>query len=510
MYRPLRQTCRRAVVGSCCLATLAIGAAWASAAEAPIDIGNRRELFVDRALIDELNDAALKLHAPVHAGVAVELNEPWEGAFCGYATVMKDGDLYRMYYRGLPEAGQDGSASEATCYAESRDGIHWTKPRLGLFEIRGSRENNVILADQAPASHNFSPFLDTRPGVPDSERYKALGGTAKSGLIAFVSPDGIHWTRWQDEPVFRDSGWVLDSQNVAFYSPAESCYVLYYRKSPERIRSIARATSSDFRHWSEGEMMSYGDTPAEHLYTNQTHPYFRAPHIYLAVAARFMPGRQVISEEQAEAIGVNPRYFGDCSDAVLLSTRGGNRYERSFMEGFIRPGLGLENWVSRTNYPALGIVPTGEDEISLYVQKNYGQPTARIDRYTLRPDGFVSVNAPYAGGELVTKVLRFGPSSRSQSEDREESERDESASGSQQLTLNFATSAAGSVRVEIQDADGQPIPGFAQDDCVELIGDELDRVVTWQGGADISTLAGRPIRLRFMMKDADLFAFRFQ
>jgi hypothetical protein len=64
------------------------------------------------------------------------------------------------------------------------------------------------------------------------------------------------------------------------------------------------------------------------------------------------------------------------------------------------------------------------------------------------------------------------------------------------------------VRVEIQDAGGLPVPGFALDDCPEIIGDETARIVTWKGGGDLSALAGRPVRLRFAMKDADLFSLR--
>jgi hypothetical protein len=77
------------------------------------------------------------------------------------------------------------------------------------------------------------------------------------------------------------------------------------------------------------------------------------------------------------------------------------------------------------------------------------------------------------------------------------------------LSLNFATSAAGGVKVELQDANGQPFPGFSLADCQEQIGNELERVVNWKGGANLSTLAGKPVRLRFTLKDADVFAFRF-
>ncbi len=476
------------------LVFLLVATAWQDIASAQVELGTRRELFVDDFLIDSLDGTQLKMHSPHRVGVALQFDEPWEGAFCGYVTILQDGPLYRMYYRGLPEAGADGSTNEVTCYAESQDGITWTKPELGLFEVRGTRQNNVILANAAPVTHNFCPFLDTRDDVPEEERYKALGGTAKSGLIGYASPDGIHWTRMQEEPIFRDTDWVFDSQNVPFWSESEKSYVLYYRKSLNSIRAIGRATSPDFRSWSDPVQMTFGDTKPEHLYTNQTHPYVRAPHIYIGVAARFMPGRQVITAEQAKAINVNPKYFGDISDAVLLTTRGGSRYHRTFMESFIRPGLGIQNWVSRTNYPALGIVPAGDDQLSIYVQKNYGQPTALLDRYTLRPDGFVSVNAPYAGGEMTTRALTFAT----------DGDHEPCA-----LKLNFATSAAGSIRVEIQDDAGKPIDGFSLDDCREIIGDDLQRIVAWKSGSDLTALASRAIRLRFVMQDADLYAIQF-
>ena len=124
--------------------------------------------------------------------------------------------------------------------------------------------------------------------------------------------------------------------------------------------------------------MSFGEAPPEHLYTNQTHPYFRAPHLYVGIAARFMPGRQVLTDEQARAINVDPGYFKDCSDNVLLTSRGGYGYDRTFLEAFIRPGIGPENWTSRTNYPALNVVPTGPGEMSLYVQHRYGQPSHHL------------------------------------------------------------------------------------------------------------------------------------
>jgi len=108
-----------------------------------IQIDSQRELFIDNYLIDTLIGTRLVLQKPRDEGSVLKFDKPWEGMFCGYVTIIKDGKTYLAYYRGLPEAGKDGSSLETTCYAESKDGIHWEKPNLGLFEIDGSLENNV-------------------------------------------------------------------------------------------------------------------------------------------------------------------------------------------------------------------------------------------------------------------------------------------------------------------------------------------------------------------------------
>jgi len=125
-----------------------------------VSIQNRRELFVDHFLIEKLTNAEVQMHKPRNEGKVLFFDHPWEGNFSGYCTVIKDGDVFRAYYRGIREAGNDASDNEVTCYAESEDGINWVKPELGIYEIDGTRKNNVILAHAAPATHNFSPFVD--------------------------------------------------------------------------------------------------------------------------------------------------------------------------------------------------------------------------------------------------------------------------------------------------------------------------------------------------------------
>lgn len=137
-----------------------------------------------------------------------------------------------------------------TCYAESRDGINWVRPEMGLFEAAGSRRNNIILVGNDMPS-NFTPLLDNRPGVDPAERFKALPGTHETGLVAYVSPDGIHWKKMREDPVLPASKIVkYDSQNVAFWWEHEKRYVCYFRTfrrfDKRFVRWVSRTASSDF------------------------------------------------------------------------------------------------------------------------------------------------------------------------------------------------------------------------------------------------------------------------
>lgn len=246
------------------LTLLAIALANASSVSAqPVDIGSRRELFVDQLLIDRMDGVALRLHQPIRVSrPKSRLPERH------YITVIKDaddkGELFRAYWRetdpDYPGPFETGHAGEIVCYGESRDGHEWTFPQLGLHDVGGTRDNNVILARQPPLLTNFTPFLDTRPGVRRAERYKALGGypgpgdkRGKSepgwGLFAFVSADGVHWTKKTEVIPYRPE-WrhAFDSQNVSFWSVAEQQYVCYIRTwtPSERLRSVSRTMSLDF------------------------------------------------------------------------------------------------------------------------------------------------------------------------------------------------------------------------------------------------------------------------
>ena len=437
------------------------------------DIGSRRELFVDDYLVDKLSDAQLKMHLPEARDVALVCDAPWEGNTSAYYTLFADGELFRMYYRGAHFDVQTKKEShpEVTCYAESRDGVNWTKPKLGLFDFNGSKYNNIVWAGED--THNFTPFKDANPDCPADARYKALAGGALKwggkGLRAFKSPDGIHWSLVREEPVITDGN--FDSQNLAFWHPEQKRYLDFHRKSRDGVRDIMTASSTDFLHWTEPVFLEYGDAPAEHLYTNAIQPYFRAPHLFLGFPTRFQP-----KHEQVEPI--------------LMTSRDGRNFHR-WSEPLIPITAPKDRDGNRSNYMTWGLLqlPGQDRELSLYAtEAYYAGPASRVRRFTIRTDGFVSVHADSQPGELVTRPLKFAGKS---------------------LKLNCAALPGGSVRVEVQDGAGQPIPGFALADCKSLEADAIEQSVSWTRGGDVSALAGRPVRLRFVLQNADLYALQF-
>lgn len=473
-FIPLQAPPRRPETG------LPIGTLAGETREDAIHIGSRLELFVDNFLIERLAGTTLCLQHPVSRDVAIVFDAPWEGNTSTYVTVFRDGDIVRMYYRGSDyDPATEKHSGQCVCYAESRDGLRFDKPALGLFEFAGSIKNNIVW--KGIGAHNFAPFKDENPACPPDERYKAVASEGDK-LYAFKSADGLRWSLLRPEPIL--AGYPFDSQNLAFWDPSRGKYLEFHRDFKDnKVRDIMFGSSADFMNWTTPEWLDYGNAPAEHLYTNAVTPYFRAPHILVGFPKRFLPDRTT---------GLHN--LPGVSDGVFMSSRDGLHWKR-WEEAFLRPGLQKERWVNRNNMIAWGLVrtasffPGAPDEISLYSSEGYYVKDARMRRHTLRLDGFVAVHADARGGEMITKPLVF------------------SGCG---LVINYSTSAAGSVRVEIQDGDGKPIPGFASADAPEIYGDDVEFVVPWKAGASLQGLAGKSVRLRFVMKDADLYSIRFK
>ena len=479
----------------------------------PTSIASDRQLFVDDFWIAEAKGVTRLLQKPKRQEVALAIEHPWEGPspewtrrlveaygagpkaprISAYLTVIKDGDRYKMWYRC---ADYYIIIPPLHAYAESTDGVRWEKPWLGIIEYDGSNDNNLVWMGPG---YDMGVFLDSNPAAADDERYKAIAvlverdleGYVTDALVALASPDGLHWRPMQEEPVLADP--PHDTMHCAFWDERIGRYVMYtrgiagtgdftagVRGIKPGVRWIRRTTSSDFLHWTPPEPIDAGDAPYEHLYSNVCVQYERAPGTYFMFPSRYVPERTP-DPDWPEGEGVN--------DIVFMSSRDGVNFDRSFMEAFLRPGPDRRNWHERALYMERGILQTSPTELSMFATEHSKLPSAHLRRYTLRTDGFVSVNAGYSGGELITHPVVFTGT---------------------KLELNYSTSAVGYVRVEIQDLEGRPRPGFTMTDCPEIYGDEVEGVIHWERGGDVSSLAGQPVRLRFALRDADLFAFRFR
>lgn len=468
-----------------------------------LDIGHRRELLTDSFILDEARTTAREtLHHPVRQECIMTNDAPWEADGWVYYTVLQDGGLFRMYYLCMPMYNREHTKHDPPfhhiCYAESRDGVNWIKPNLGLCKYEGSSSNNIIvITDTMDAFH---VFIDGNPSCPTEERYKAVYTKPGHLLWCMTSADGVHFQEgWQ----LTDQG-AFDSHNTAFWDGERGVYVCYSRdfhtgEDGTRIRDIRRMESKDFKNWSPSERITYIDSPYDfHMYTNGIQPYFRAPHLYVAFPARYTErtawtrnyDRLCGAEKRRWRMQFHPRYGLATTDGLFMTSRDGKAFRR-WNEAFLRPGPESEKrWVYGDGYAAYGMLVTGtnvpdeDPELSFYATANdWSDTPVQVFRYTLRVDGFVSRGADYAGGLVVTKPFVFD---------------------GDVLSINFATSAAGSLRVSIEDENGQPIEGF---DSGELFGDSIDRQVDFD--RSVTTLKGRPVCLSFELKDADLYSFKF-
>lgn len=479
-----------------------------------VEIGSRRELFVDDFLLERKSSRLrLQLHAPERREVVFRTDAPWEGNACGYPSVVRTDDGWRIYYHGLhyrhsgPPAQARDEHPANLCVLESRDGLTWTRPHVGLFTFNRSRKNNIVLTPEAVAEIGGDPahtavFRDENPACPADARYKAvILGCGETGLFVLRSPDGLRFTPLSTEPAITEG--AFDSQNLMFWDPVRGEYREYHRFFNKGLRDIMTAVSQDPARFPKPQILKYPGSPPQQLYTNQILPYYRAPHLFVGFPARYterewdgplyaLPGL----EERLARAREHERYGSTVTDTLFMSSRDGLRFRR-WDEAFIRPGPRQRgSWVYGDNYTFWGMIETpsaladAPPEISLYSSEEYWEGIGNtVRRYTLRLDGFVSLQAPLAGGECVTRPLVF-------------------AGGN--LELNFASGGSGGIAVELQDAAGQPLPGYTLADCPEIMGDSVAHVVRWRRkGGDLRKLAGKPVRLRFVLRDADLYSLQF-
>ncbi len=486
-----------------------------------VDIGSRIEPFFDDFLIDTNNGTELMLHHPERREAAFVCDAPWESGVAFFNSIIQEDDRILLFYRASTDRSK-GEDFQNIALAESFDrGYSFVRPKLGIVTDPDiDSDNNLIAVGEMPLVP--PPFRDTNPDCREDQRYKGFCSKWRK-LYALCSADGIRWRLMQDEPI--DMSGTFDTVNTAFWDPRIGEYRSFTRffrdadldaeetdllgADNTAVRSIQSSRSPDFIHWSEPIAHRYRDEASNtQLYTNATLPCPGAGHIYLAFPNRYVQHR--VPDPEHGRPGVNDALFM-CSREAVTWTR--------YLEAWVRPGLDPYNWTERSNYPTWGIVESSETEWSMYISEYYrrNEVPAQLRRLSIRPFGFVSLHAGYEAGTMTT-VPFF-------------------ANG-EDLKLNFSTSAAGSIRVSVLDEAGNEIEGYRADDMEELYGDSLSRVVRWKDGKRIGGIPGsrsssepdgggssgpgnvtgvrdpnvvrnaRPIRLRFELSDADLFAMQ--
>ena len=476
--------------------------------------------FWDDYMIDfRFTDAVLSVNQPTKADVAMVCDLPWEGNATDFFTIVKDDGFYRMYYETWSFFDPTYTEGINVCYAESRDGIHWEKPNLGLCEFRGSYDNNILMT-RIP--DNIVVMKDDNPACPPERRYKAImsnpdiSGYAnadpnKSGnaLVCMTSADGIHFEKF----CVVSQGYAYDSQNSVHWNPHTGKYYCYFREfhnKPEFpgstlnetfVRGILVSESEDFLHWSDPVPLNFGGSEDYPLYTNCVMAYPYDTRYYIGFPTRYVErkgwtpnyDRLCGAELRKERMKMEPRLGIAVTDCVFMSSRDNVNWYR-FDEACITPGVETpSNWVYGDCYPAIGtLVETpsrfeGEPpELSIYLDNHHWMPDpvkVELVRYTYRREGFASVKAGYQPKKLLTPAFTFE---------------------GEELTLNFRTSARGGIFLRILDEKNLPVEGYG---TCEIFGDALDRIVDFD--RPLAELQGKTVRFEFTMRDAELFAMRF-
>lgn len=503
-----------------------------------LDVADHVQLLIDTALVGSVQGVELVMNEPFQDHETVlAADRPWETLIHSSNTVIRDGDRLRMWYFAIRFTHPPGATAEDTyegfksfyrrypydefiCYAESTDGLHWQKPDLGLYEFAGSRSNNIVLDPSGGRRyHGCCVFVD--PAAETAARYKmwsplqALASpddavpAPADGMRRFHSRDGTRWE--QHLPDTPDPPGNYDSYNPVFYDVRLGRYVGYKRHWTEdldgrlwtRYRAIHRWESPDFEQWTcTGEIrltdaidesvavrrQRPADTCILDMYTQPVVQHPSNPQLYLMFPSAFW-------HWGLPKWGMHHKGgFPDRLDVQLAVSRDGILWQRAGgRRPFLRPGTsGQPDSASVYMFP--NPIDSGAETWLYYGGNNvkhggaWSESRGGIFRARLRRDGFGSADASYAGGELVTVPLRF--------------------SGTV-LELNVDTGAGGVIRVEILDDEMSPIRGFDADDADELNGNDLHMAATWRGSSEVGSLSGRPVRLRFLMRDAKLYGFAF-
>ncbi|MFN7922973.1 MAG: hypothetical protein U0Q16_22915 [Bryobacteraceae bacterium] len=512
---------------------------------AAIQVGSLKQLFIDHKFIESAEGIRLTAHAPVQTHEKlVTPDQPWERdtRIGSYSTVVDENGKVRLWYNvhaGEPEPGKNPPFM-GMAYAESRDGLHFAKPVLGLVERNGSRENNLVMPPDPKllTVGGGTVWIDENPRAKPDARYRswsklypAKGSGIRGPHRVWSSPDGLHWKL--DETLVTGLR-AADTQPSWFWDSRVGRYIGYSRewvreKSGFGARMASYNESDDLFHW-DSTYFALGPDERDNAV---------APAVEIDAARMLAKGEDVIppaaQRRAAETGGADqvltptspldfygPGVFpyegvyialipvfhhwrGDrheswpsTSDVQLAVSRDGRHFTRpGNREPFLRTGPD-GSWDSKWLYPVLRPIRRGGELWIYYFGTNHdhaGRLDAKakaqegaISRAILRADGFVAAEAEYEGGTMMTPPIEFQ---------------------GKRLELNLDTGAGGVARVEIVEESGKPIPGYALTDADAINGDNVRAVASWGGRSDVSVLAGKPVRLRFKMRSARLYAFQF-
>ena len=472
--------------------------------------------FWDEYLIDtRFSDVAPTVNRMERRDVVMTFDKSWEGNGTCFFSIFKDGDIYRMYYESwsfnIEGAYNKELKNIKVCYAESRDGINWERPNLGICEFEGSTDNNIII-DSIP--DNFSVILDKNPDCPPEMKYKALMlSTEKWGpdvvheLYLYVSADGLHFKKHST----ISKGYTYDTLNTLHWDEHTKKYYCYIRDhynvakgdderfNESTVRAIRVFESEDCVNWTEPTLVNFNGGENYPLYTNSVMPYPLDTRYQVGFPKRYAERAewtanfdQLPSKDlRRERMKLNARLGLAVDDCIFMSSRDHYNWYR-FDEAIVTSGPENEmNWVygdSTAHTGEILVLPSRfenePDELNLYFFEGHwmAKPT-KLYRYVTRQEGFASVKAPYAKKTLKTKPFTFEGST---------------------LSLNFRTSARGGITLRILDELGHAIPGYTS--C-EIFGDSVKRVIEFE--KPLSELNGRGVIFEFTMKDAELYSMRF-
>jgi hypothetical protein len=462
-----------------------------------------RHLFLDPAVMVESRGVTLRVNPPSPGELVLKPDRPWEKMWIPfYTTVLDEGGKLRLWYNARDEASRSNLA-----YAESTDGIHWTKPNLGIVNYQGSTENNLV------GIPYFEGAVHRDPHGRDDERYVYLTSIHKGGgIFRYASPDGLRWKRDVD-PLLP---FECDSQNVAFWDEPKGKYALYLRswgpKSPRNDRRKVVRVEADnlarplglkpagLSHHESGDLARQPwidteattvlaadakDAPEVDIYTNAMQPYPLDPSWYVGFPSFF---RHFVGSPQKLADGWTEAQFVGSRDGIHW-----HRYDRSVYAGPGLPGPYSGSMI----YLGLGLVVRG-DEIWQYgtrYRTTHGDVPGRAERddggiyrFVQRVDGFVSADfADEPGSCRLAAVKVEGP----------------------HLLLNLDAGVMGQLRVGLLDDDGQAIAGYAVDDCEAVRLNSTRARVKWKGGDNLASLQGRTVQVVITGTRTKLYSFYF-